>query len=378
MEIHQPGFLDDFRTASLQARNAQVVSGDGNSNHTAVQAWGRFTVYGLHVLMLRPLDPLLTTLSRRLQEVDLIECFAWYLITYTNANTETAWQYVGVLNRWHERATGVPLAAGMPLDRVHRQLQAWQLLLGRPILRRRRIGVRPRHLRAGISAALQPARDPHHANLATLMEVAIVAVCRAGELAAGRHGWAANRLPTRADVSFVFRDGRLVDVVLQVTNCKARGAERFRKFPKHLPVRGRFLSPGQALYQLVTVLDPVPDHLASSTPLFRNPLTGAALTVAQVRAALRSCMAAIGLDASQYGAHSLRIGGATALASLDAPSYVIQRLGHWSSDAYLRYLRESRSEHDRYVQGIADADVDDFTADYVAIDDHEFDDDDDE
>ena len=52
MEIHQPGFLDDFRTASLQARNAQVVSGDGNSNHTAVQAWGRFTVYGLHVLML--------------------------------------------------------------------------------------------------------------------------------------------------------------------------------------------------------------------------------------------------------------------------------------------------------------------------------------
>ena len=24
------------------------------------------------------------------------------------------------------------------------------------------------------------------------------------------------------------------------------------------------------------------------------------------------------------------------------PAYVIQRLGHWSSDAYLRYLRESR------------------------------------
>ena len=272
----------------------------------------------------------------------------------------------------------MPLAAGMPLDRVHRQLQAWQTLLGRPILRRRRVGVRPRQLQAGISAALSPGRDLYHANLAALMEVAEVAVCRAGELAAGRHGWAANRLPTRADVSFVFRAGRLVDVVLYVTNCKARGAERFRKFAKHLPVRGRFLSPGWALYQLVTSLDPVPNHLASTTPLFRNPLTGLALTVDQVRAGLRSCMAALGLDASQYGAHSLRIGGATALASLQAPSYVIQRLGHWSSDAYLRYLRENRSEHDRYVQGIADADVDDFTADYIAIDDHEFDDEDDD
>ena len=91
----------------------------------------------------------------------------------------------------------------------------------------------------------------------------------------------------------------------------------------------------------------------------------------QVRAALRSCVAAVGLNASQYGGQSLRIGGATAHARCyDAPAYVIQRLGHWSADAYLRYLRANCSEHDRYVQGIADADVDDFTADYVAIDDH--------
>ena len=38
----------------------------------------------------------------------------------------------------------------------------------------------------------------------------------------------------------------------------------------------------------------------------------------------------------------------------------------------------NRSEHDRYVQGIADADVNDFTADYVAIDDHKFEDTDDD
>ena len=37
--------------------------------------------------------------------------------------------------------------------------------------------------------------------------------------------------------------------------------------------------------------------------------------------------------------HSLRIGGATALAALNTPDYVIQILGRWRSDAYRDYLQ---------------------------------------
>ena len=37
--------------------------------------------------------------------------------------------------------------------------------------------------------------------------------------------------------------------------------------------------------------------------------------------------------------HSLRIGGATALAALNTPEYVIQILGRWRSDAYKAYVQ---------------------------------------
>ena len=37
--------------------------------------------------------------------------------------------------------------------------------------------------------------------------------------------------------------------------------------------------------------------------------------------------------------HSFRIGGASALASAGLPDYVIQVIGRWSSDSFLRYIR---------------------------------------
>jgi hypothetical protein len=52
-----------------------------------------------------------------------------------------------------------------------------------------------------------------------------------------------------------------------------------------------------------------------------------ARSVAQVRTKLRSMVAALGLEGSAYGAHSLRIGGATALSFLGAGATVIQRMG---------------------------------------------------
>ena len=68
-----------------------------------------------------------------------------------------------------------------------------------------------------------------------------------------------------------------------------------------------------------------------------------------------------------YGAHSLRIGGATALAYSGAPEHVIKALGRWRSDAYLRYLRECREEMNFYAHCITDADVDDYEADHTAF-----------
>ena len=373
MAARQPSFMQEYRAGSMQAHQASVARGDGNTGHSAVQSWGRFTCFGMGVSMVRPLDPLASSLERRLSEVDLVECWAWWLVKHQLVNTETAWSYVSTVNAWHERACGVKLAGGMPLTRVKGMLDGLQNLLQRPVSRRLRVGVRPRQLQRGITAALQPAQSSADANAAALMECALVGVLRAGELAATRGAFNPRLQPTRADARFNWRGGRIVDVTIWVVNSKAKGAERYRKVEKHLPMRGRYCSPGLALWFLLHVADPTPAEAAATTPLFRVPATGRVLSVDQVRSTLRRCMQAIGRDGSLYGAHSMRIGGATALAWQRAPHYTIQTIGRWSSDAYLAYLRSRRSELDSYVQGIADADVDDFQNDFIGIDDFDFD-----
>ena len=89
-------------------------------------------------------------------------------------------------------------------------------------------------------------------------------------------------------------------------------------------------------------------------------------------------MHAIGRDSSAYGAHSLRIGGATALAWMRVPGEDIQCAGRWHSGAYLAYIRERRGETLRMLTQVAGAETDDMEADFVDIDLNGFDGDDDE
>ena len=379
MAVRQPGFLEAYQAGVAAARAAACASGDGNTSHPAVQHYCRFMSLGLNASIRRVLDPLTTPLERKLQEVDLIECFAWWLHTQVGVNTETAWSYVTVVNAWHDRWFHVPLAAGMPLARVRKMLESLQVLSGQPVARRRRIGVRPQHLAAGISAALQPRDNALHANVAAMMESALVGIARAGELVSTRSSLAFTRVrhPSRADVAFEYdARGQPVSCTIWIVNSKARGAERFRKLPVALPMDGKYLSPGRALHHLLYVVDPTPAHSAASIPLFRDPRTGGILTVTYIRSMLRSCMAAIGRDATVYGAHSLRIGGATALAFLGVPGDQIQAAGRWHSGAYLSYLRQTRGRALRNLTLVASAETDDMESDFVAIDAHGFDADD--
>ena len=373
MSASQPGFLDACRAGVQRARDASCADGAGNAGHTAVRHWGRFTVLGLHVNMRRTLDPMTTSLERKLQEVDLVDAFAWWLVQHVGVNSETAWSYVCTVNAWHDRSFGIGLAGGMSLQRVKGMIEGWQRLQGAPVARRVRYGVRPRRLRDAISR-MRPGSDPLHANVAACMEVALVALARMGELVPGRGAWSALIQPSRADVDFDFdAAGVLRGCTIHICNIKARGAERFRRLPVYLPASGRYLSPARSLWFLVYVIDPVPDVLRASTPLFRDP-SGRVLSVASIRMWLRFGLVGIGLDASLYGAHSLRIGGATAMAFLGAPREVIMAAGRWRSDAYLRYVRSARGEATRYAAGVAGADTDDFESDFVAIDEFDFDD----
>ena len=64
-----------------------------------------------------------------------------------------------------------------------------------------------------------------------------------------------------------------------------------------------------------------------------------------MRSMVRSAMGLLGESASeyQYGSHSLRSGGATALADAGCPEVVLKTLGRWSSECYRIYARAAFS-----------------------------------
>jgi hypothetical protein len=75
--------------------------------------------------------------------------------------------------------------------------------------------------------------------------------------------------------------------------------------------------------------------------LFCHP-DGRSITVDEVRAMVRRVMEAAGRDPRRFGAHSLRIGGATAALAAGVQPQLIRLMGRWSSDIYEIYCRISR------------------------------------
>jgi hypothetical protein len=89
-----------------------------------------------------------------------------------------------------------------------------------------------------------------------------------------------------------------------------------------------------------------------------------------VMAWTRALMAAVGLDPNEYGTHSYRIGGATALFAQGADPTVIRTMGRWSSDIYRLYVRAC---FDRCCQWTAQAGscaVTDSVVDFDEVDDY--------
>lgn len=78
---------------------------------------------------------------------------------------------------------------------------------------------------------------------------------------------------------------------------------------------------------------------------------GRALDGKDVDRAVKRAAAAIGLEASRYGAHSLRAGFATTCAQEGVAEYEIKRQGRWKSSAVQRYIRHATA-FDRNAAGM--------------------------
>ena len=87
---------------------------------------------------------------------------------------------------------------------------------------------------------------------------------------------------------------------------------------------------------------------------------GTPIRTRDVRIAVRCAMAAAGLDPIRFGAHSLRIGGATAALAAGVSPQLIRLMGRWSSDIYEIYCRMSLQAALGVGRSIASQRVDSF------------------
>ena len=72
--------------------------------------------------------------------------------------------------------------------------------------------------------------------------------------------------------------------------------------------------------------------------------------------ALRELVSETGGNPEEYALHSMRIGGATALAAGGSVSErVIQREGRWKSDAYKVYTRSNTEDSEKVSSKLAQA-----------------------
>ena len=84
---------------------------------------------------------------------------------------------------------------------------------------------------------------------------------------------------------------------------------------------------------------------------------GKMISTSVIRGKVKRLMHGIGLDPALYGAHSLRIGGATAALAAGVPPNLIRLMGRWSSEVYEIYCRMSLEAALRVSTQIATADV---------------------
>ena len=79
-----------------------------------------------------------------------------------------------------------------------------------------------------------------------------------------------------------------------------------------------------------------------SAPLFfKDSSWSTCVDTDTIRAEAKKVASSVGADPALYGAHSLRIGGATAALAQGVSPALIRLMGRWSSDIYEIYCRMS-------------------------------------
>ena len=246
----------------------------------------------------------------------------------------TAACYFGQVQGWHAKEHGVKLAAGIKLSRLLAMLKGLRRIVGEaPRVVRR--GIAPGALRKAMDLLLNPA-VPAHANIRAALATALQGLLRSAEYACDAGvKWNPVKHLSRADITECSEER----LVLMMLPCKNMRHLTGKTVPLIIGAGGQLIDAVAEVRNMLAV-DPVSPQLAKSTPLFRDPASNEPLRTSHVRDMVRGMMSAVGeTTPTDFGTHSLRIGGATALFAAGADETVIRTMGRWSSDCYRLYVR---------------------------------------
>jgi hypothetical protein len=316
---------------------------------TGVRWWIKFTLFGRGISPVRTVDEQSSRAEKIEEETLLMDFVVWLVAVRPSGkhiSIDTAMKYVYEVQGWASRLPhgGGRVGGGLDLARLRGMVRSMRRELG-DAPKKPRYGVRTQHLAAAMSKKLGGG-SAAEANWRAALAVGFCALLRGGELGVSDgEQWSASLHLTRADVSFFRDEEGVLHAVIMVRPLKKSPGMR-KTVPVVLRSGGALIDPVMELWQLVT-LDPVPKDQRASTPLFRDTVSGLAFRVSEVRTVVQWLMQSIGEDRRRFGAHSLRIGGATAALAAGIEPSTIRLLGRWASDVAEVYTRVSRQAASR-------------------------------
>ena len=333
------------------------VKGDMGANSTGVRRWKAFCA-SEGIAFARALETY-APLRLKLQEEWLCMRFIASLVETGSVSPSSAATYFGQVQGWHAKEYGVKLAAGMKLNRLPQMLKGLRRTMGDNSRRVRR-GVSPQDLKRAMDKCLDPS-NVVHANIRAAVSLAFQGLLRGAEFAVdGKFNPRTDM--TRADMSSISAQR----LVVMMRPCKNMQHLTGKTVPLIIGAGGTLIDAVSEMANLLRV-DPVSAAEAPLTPMFRQE-GGAALTTRRVREWTAALMASIDLDPAQFGAHSYRIGGATALFAAGADPTIIRTMGRWSSDCYRLYVRACFQQTLNWSRVCGSQEVHDVAAEFEEVD----------
>jgi hypothetical protein len=338
--------------------DAATADGSGGSRATGVRWWLKFCLFGRSALPFTRLTAD-SPLAAKLAAEELFMDFAIWLATCRPSgrpiSARSIKKYLSQVRAWHLRMFRTHLCGDLDYKQMADLLKGICRHVEQPP-KLRRWGVRTQDLEAAIRLHLSTG-SLEDENWRAALEVAFCGLLRAAEFGVqDGEDFDPRRHLTRADVKFRRSSDGVEYVVIRMRPAKGAPGQG-KTVPLILGGGGSLLDPVRALRRLFA-MDPVAPEDEASTPLFRRP-SGAAIRVSETRTVVKALMALLGLDAQRFGAHSLRIGGASAALAAGLSPAAIRAAGRWASDVYQIYCRCSRQSAAQMASVIGSTSFDD-------------------